>query len=145
MQIASILKTKGATVSTTRADARIAAVAERLRAESVGALVVSEDGQRVDGLITERDIVVGLAEHGVRVLTMRVLDLMQRSPVTCSPDESITSVMGLMTRSRVRHVPVVRDGQLCGIVSLGDVVKHRLDELQAETNVLREQFLARRA
>jgi len=144
MKVAAILSSKGASVATVRADSRISTVAERLRSEGIGALVVSEDGVRVEGLIAERDIVVGLAEHGARGLTMRVLDLMQRSPVTCSPDDTITSVMEVMTRNRVRHIPVVSAGRLCGIVSLGDVVKHRLGELEVEANVLREQFLARR-
>jgi CBS domain-containing protein len=97
----------------------------------------------VIGIITERDIVHGLAARGAALLEMPVSLLMTREPITCTPDDDVTTVMARMTRFRVRHLPVVVDGRLAGIVSIGDVVKSRLDELQTEANVLREAFLAR--
>jgi CBS domain-containing protein len=144
MKVVSILKAKGAGVQTTPPDAPIQTIARRLREDGIGALVVSEDGATILGLIAERDIVHGLADHGAKLPEQRVAQLMTRSVVTCTPDESVTAVMAKMTRYRVRHIPVVEGGKLRGIVSIGDVVKHRLDELETEANILREAFLARR-
>jgi len=143
MKVASILKTKGTTVTLTRPDTTISTVVWELRSKNIGALVVSQDGTTVLGLISERDIVHGLAEHGVRLPGMHASDLMKGSVVTCGPDDSVTTVMALMTRYRARHIPVIEDGRLRGIVSIGDVVKHRLDELEMEANVIREAYIAR--
>jgi CBS domain-containing protein len=143
MKVASILKGKGRAVVTVRPEVSIAAAIRELTDKGIGALVVSEDGSSVLGLISERDIVQALARFGVLHLDLRVSDVMMRHVVTCREDDTITKVMDLMTRHRVRHLPVVQDRQLRGIVSIGDVVKHRLDELETETNVLREAFLGR--
>lgn len=141
MSVALILKAKGAHVETTRPDASLYSVIWRLKVKGIGAQVVSEDGTTVLGLISERNIVRGLTEHGTKLLTLPVSELMTSPAVTCTPAESIGAVMARMTRYRVRHLPVVEGGKLCGIVSLGDVVKHRLDELELETNVLRENLM----
>lgn len=143
MKVASILRAKGSAVETTPPEAPLATVAHRLRDLGIGALVVSEDGTTLLGLIAERDLVTGLAEHGARLLERRVADVMTRAVVTCGLEDSITAVMARMTRFRVRHVPVVEAGRLCGLISLGDVVKYRLDELETEANILREAFLGR--
>jgi CBS domain-containing protein len=143
MNVSSLLKVKGTSVVTVPPDATIATVVHELRARGIGALVVTQDGRRVLGLIAERDIVHGLAEHGPRLLGMRVVELMERAVVTCAPDDTIATVMGRMTHQRARHLPVVEHGQLRGLVSIGDVVKHRLDDLETETHILREMFLAR--
>ena len=90
---------------------------------------------------SERDIVRGLTQHGTKLLAMPASELMTSPAVTCTPGESIRAVMARMTRYRVRHLPVVEGGKLCGIVSIGDLVKHRLDELELETNVLRENLM----
>ncbi len=144
MKVASILKAKGTSVETAFPGTTIGEAARLLRDKNIGALVVSEDGSTVLGLISERDIVHGLAVYGARVSDLRVSDLMARRVVTCVPDESDTRVMAQMTHYRVRHVPVVESGKLNGIISIGDVVKHRLDELETEANILRDAFLARR-
>jgi CBS domain-containing protein len=143
MKIASILREKGEQVATTTPDAMMSTVSWELRSRSIGALVVSEDGVTMLGLISERDIVHGLAEHGARLLGMRAAQVMTKSPLTCSPEDTITHVMAQMTRHRVRQMPVVEGGQLRGIVSLGDMVKHRLDELELETSVLRQAYITR--
>ena len=143
MKVAAILKSKGAHVETTRPDTSLYTVVWDLKLKGIGALVVSEDGTSVLGLISERDIVRGLAEHGATILSLPVSKLVTSPVVTCAPRESITAVMARMTRHRVRHLPVVEGGKLCGIVSIGDVVKHRLDELELEANVLRENLMAR--
>ena len=141
MSVALILKAKGAHVETTRPDATLYTVVWSLKGKGIGAQVVSEDGTTVLGLISERDIIRGLTEHGTKLLTLPVSELMTSPAVTCTPGENIRAVMARMTRYRVRHLPVVEDGKLCGIVSLGDVVKHRLDELELEANVLRENLM----
>lgn len=143
MKVASILKAKGTSVEMVVPGTTIGAAARLLRDKNIGALVISEDGNTILGLISERDIVHALAVYGARVSDLRVSDLMVRRVVTCVPDDSDTRVMAQMTHHRVRHVPVVESGVLKGIVSIGDVVKHRLDELETEANVLRDAFLAR--
>jgi CBS domain-containing protein len=142
MSVASILKAKGAHVETTRPDTTLYTVVWDLKVKGIGALVVSEDGSTVLGLISERDIVRGLTERGTKLLTVPVSELMTSPAITCTPGESITAVMARMTRLRVRHLPVIDGGKLCGIVSIGDVVKHRLDDLELEANVLRENLMA---
>ena len=143
MKVASILKAKGESVATTLPDTTISTVVWELRSRGIGALVVSHDGTTFLGLISERDIVHGLAEHRAGLLGMRASQVMTKSVVTCTPEDSVTSVMAQMTRHRVRQIPVVEGEKLRGIVSIGDVVKHRLDELELETNVLREAYITR--
>ncbi|MGF1609088.1 MAG: CBS domain-containing protein [Kiloniellales bacterium] len=130
-------------MATVRPDATIATVVRLLKLEGIGALVVSTDGSKVQGIISERDVVRGLAEHGAALLEMPVSSLMTRVVKTCRLDAPITDVMAEMTRSRFRHLPVVEDGQLRGIVSIGDVVKNRLEELETETHVLRDFIVGR--
>jgi CBS domain-containing protein len=143
MKVASILRAKGLHVETVAPDALLRNVAWNLRSRAIGALVVVDDAGSILGLLSERDIVEALAEHGTDVLTLRAAQVMRRSIRTCTPEDSITSVMAQMTRYRIRHVVVVEQDRLHGIVSIGDVVKHRLDELELETNVLRETLIAR--
>jgi CBS domain-containing protein len=110
----------------------------------LGCLVVSDDGSHVDGLITERDLVRALATRGPDMSTWRVRDVMSHDVPTCAPTEDVTSLMRTMTRRRYRHVPVVRDGMLVGIVSIGDVVKHRLSDMELQASVLRDVHLSSR-
>ena len=142
MKVEGILKAKGRSVETARPDTPMLVVVHKLATMRIGALVVTDDGARVDGVVSERDVVTGLNRHGAALLEMRVGDVMSRGVPVCSPDDSIKHVMAEMTRSRHRHVPVVEHGRLCGIVSIGDVVKNRLEELELETNVLRDVYRA---
>jgi CBS domain-containing protein len=144
MSVAMILKAKGTHVEATRPDTTLYTAVWELKIKGIGALVVTEDGETVMGLISERDIVRGLAEYGAKLLSSSVSQLMTSPAVTCSPEESITAVMARMTHHRARHLPVVEGGRLCGIVSIGDVVKYRLDELELEANILRENLMASR-
>lgn len=144
MKVASILNAKGKNVATTRPDTTMSTIVWELRSKGIGALVVSQDGTTILGLISERDIVHGLTEHGARLLSMRASQVMTTSVVTCTPEDSSTNVMAQMTRHRVRHIPVIEGGKLRGIVSIGDLVKHRLDELELEANVLRQAYITRR-
>jgi CBS domain-containing protein len=141
MSVASILKVKGTHVEMTRPDTTLYTAVWDLKVHGIGALVVSDNGKTVLGLIAERDIVRGLSEHGPKLLSLPVSSLMTAPAVTCTPAESITAVMARMTRHRVRHLPVVADGRLCGIISIGDVVKYRLDELEMEASILRENLM----
>ncbi len=143
MKVQAMLSAKGHEVATTLPETVISIVIRKLKLEGVGALVVSEDGDHVVGIISERDVVRGLAEHGAELLDMRVADLMTRNVKTCSPEDDLKHVMTEMTRSRIRHLPVTEDGRLCGIVSIGDVVKTRLDELETETSVLQDDIVGR--
>lgn len=143
MRVSNILLQKGGQVEMIRPDAKVLMAVHRMRLQNVGALVVSRDGERVEGVLSERDVVRGLARHGAGLLDMSVVAVMSRSVPVCAPDDLLTSVMAQMTRTRNRHVPVVEHGRICGIVSVGDVVKHRLEEMELETNVLRDAYLTR--
>jgi CBS domain-containing protein len=144
MRVAEILRAKGATVETIRPDATVLSAAIRLDRKRIGALVVSEDGLHLNGLISERDLVHGLATQSLRLLERRVSDVMDRRVPVCTRDDTLVVVMHQMTRTRCRHVPVVDDGRLCGLVSIGDIVKRRLEELELDSRVLRDLYLGSR-
>ena len=143
MKVETMLAAKGNKVVTARPDATVATIIRMLKLEGIGALVVSADGEKILGIISERDVVRALVDHGGDVLKMRVDELMTRVVKTCTPEARIKDVMAEMTRSRIRHLPVIEGGKLCGIISIGDVVKNRLDELETETNVLRDYIVGR--
>ena len=138
MLIAQILAGKGSEVVSTRPEATIAEVAGLLKEKRIGAVVVTDADGRLCGIISERDLARGLANHGSKLLDMKVGGLMTSDVVTCSPDDGIETLMQTMTDGRFRHLPVVKDGELTGIISIGDVVKHRLKELEAETHMLQD-------
>jgi len=138
VNVESILRIKGAKVQTIESGAAVELAVHRLSTIGIGALVVSDDGRTVDGILAEREVVRGLARHGAHLVDLRVRDVMARSVPVCAPRDSIRDVMAEMTRSRNRHLPVVDKGALCGLISLGDVVKHRLEELELEALVLRD-------
>ncbi len=144
MRVSEILKIKGTEVKTIDPAATIATFAERLKVDQVGAMVVLDAAGAVRGIISERDVARGLTEFGADLPRIRVADLMTRSVVTCQPDDSLAAVAKVMTVRRIRHLPVVVDNGLVGVISIGDVLKHRLDEVQLEANVLREFALARK-
>jgi len=137
MTIESILRRKGTNVTTITPEASIKRAADWLCAKNIGALVVTSE-DTVLGLISEREIVHAFSRYGETAGSMPVKEIMQYGVTTVSPDESVNRVMNLMTHHRVRHMPVLRDGKLAGIVSIGDVVKHRLEDLELETKVLRD-------
>jgi CBS domain-containing protein len=146
MKVREILDAKGRGVVTIRPEATVPTALHRLVQERIGALVVSEDGHRVAGVVSESDIVRALAAEGAALVAggRRVADLVTREVATCTPEDTVKHVMAEMTRRRVRHLPVVEDGRLAGIVSIGDVVKSRLEEAEEETTMLRDTYLASR-
>jgi CBS domain-containing protein len=138
MKVGDILKGKGTRILTIRPEEAVSTFVKRVKLEKVGAMVVSTDGTTVEGLITERDVVHGLATHGAELLAKEVRDVMSQRVLTCAPSDSIKDVMVKMTQGRTRHLPVMDGGRLAGIISIGDVVKSRLDNAELEANVLRD-------
>lgn len=137
MNVQSILGVKGSGVVTVREDISLGDAASILRDQRVGALVVSNDGQHIDGIISERDVVRALANHGASVLGRPVSSAMSTDVITCRADDAVESLMVSMTERRIRHLPVVDDvGVLGGVISIGDVVKARLSQLETENQQL---------
>jgi CBS domain-containing protein len=132
VQISQVLRHKGREVATIDGSESVRTALAVLAERGIGALVVSADGRRIDGIMSERDIARGLHEHGAGLLTEPVSSVMTAEVHTCAPHANVTDLAQTMTDHRIRHVPVVDDGKLVGIVSIGDVVKARLDELEAE-------------
>jgi CBS domain-containing protein len=137
MLIRQILSAKSREVVVTRQEATIAEVVGLLKAKGIGA-VVTDDGGRLSGIISERDIARGLADHGAELMEMRVSQLMSVGVVTCTPQDGLEKLMQTMTDGRFRHLTVLEDGTLAGIISIGDVVKHRLKELEDESHMLQD-------
>ena len=144
MQVENILKSKRPAMLWVPPALSIREVAERLRSGNVGVLIVSNDGELLQGLVSERDVAHGLAVHGPALLSLKVSDLMTRSVITCAPEDSVADIARIMTMRRIRHIPVVDGGKLVGLVSIGDVLKSRISEIELEANVLRDLAVARR-
>jgi CBS domain-containing protein len=139
MNVEYILARKGREVTTIRPNVSLGDALQRLRAERIGALVVSGTGTDLLGILSDRDILDAIADHGTDVLGESVGSAMTAKVFTCSRDDRVSAIMALMTDRRIRHVPIVeKDGRLCGMISIGDVVKHRLDEIEGEADALRE-------
>ncbi len=143
MRISTLLAGKGDLVATITGDKTVAGAVAQLRAHGIGALVVSSDGQHIDGIVSERDIVRALHTRHESLLEEPVRSIMTSTVFTASPEDDVESVMAAMTERRIRHVPVVNDGYLCGIISIGDVVKSRLAELEKDRKELVEYINAR--
>ena len=136
-RVSSVLKHKGHEVVTVAPDETVTAIVKVLAQHRIGAVpVVNEQGQII-GIISERDIIRGMAQHAGSVLTLAADKLMSRDVKTCTSEDQLDDLMEVMTRQRIRHLPVVADGALHGIVSIGDVVKQRLEEVQSEAEELR--------
>jgi CBS domain-containing protein len=138
MTVKAILTAKGSDVATIEPTAAIATAARRLAERRIGALVVEGADKRVVGIISERDIVFALAARGAAALDEPISQVMTRKVETCDQSETVAAIMERMTSGKFRHLPVVEHNRLIGIVSIGDVVKHRLGEIEGETAALRE-------
>jgi CBS domain-containing protein len=141
MTVKAILANKGPDVVTIDPTATLADAAKLLAQHRIGAALVLGIEGRVAGILSERDIVRALAERGAAVLTERVDQVMTRKVITCGEGDTVAQVMEQMTGGKFRHLPVVEQGKLIGIVSIGDIVKHRLHEIESESNALREYIL----
>lgn len=138
MRVSVILARKGSTVATIPPHATLAEAASALAEHDVGALVVSSDGTGMQGILSERDLVRHVARGGTRSLRAPVAEVATTDVTTCGLETTIDELMAMMTERRIRHVPVVADGALAGIVSIGDVVKSRLDELELQAQTLQD-------
>jgi CBS domain-containing protein len=143
MPVHDILHHKGRHISTVRTLEKVADAVRKLDAERIGALVVVDRWGKLAGMFSERDVVHALARHGAEALDYEVHELMTPEVTTCTPADRIDTVMEVMTAHRIRHLPVMEDGKLVGLVSIGDLVKHRLDEKEQEAAVLRDITQAR--
>lgn len=129
-------------VATASATQSVAEAAQLLAQWRIGALVIVDDQRQLVGILSERDIVRGLARHGASVEQMAVGELMTKDVLTCSTEDSLDTLMSVMTGNRIRHLPVVDGGQLAGIITIGDVVKARLDETTMQVDLLRDYVMA---
>jgi CBS domain-containing protein len=143
MLVSGVLDRKGREVATIPPTATVATLIAELARHRIGALVVSADGASIEGIVSERDVVRRLSELAGDLWDLPVAELMSTSVQTCRPEDDVAAIMALMTDRRIRHVPVVDGGRLCGIVSIGDVVKSRIDELERDRTELMEYITAR--
>jgi CBS domain-containing protein len=141
MNVQTILRNKGRSVVTIHPDASVERAIAVLGLRGIGALVVSDDGERVLGILSERDLVEAMGRYGSDLLQLSVCEVMSCPVVTCETSDSAADLMAEMTNRRMRHFPVMEDGRLCGIVSIGDLVKSRLDEIEYEAHSMRS-FIA---
>jgi CBS domain-containing protein len=138
MSVASILGEKGRNVVTIQGNASLLDVARSLSTHKIGAVIVSDDGVSVDGIVSERDIVNAIAKNGAEVLLRSVAKFMTQNVITCQDSDTIENLMEKMTKGRFRHLPVVNDGKLDGVISIGDVVKMRIAEAQSVADAMRD-------
>lgn len=137
MYVSDILKVKGDSVLSLSAREPIYAAIAMLTSKRIGAVLVLNDKGQIAGIVSERDLVRAMHKHGKELFDKTVADVMTDTVVTCSPKDPIAAIMGMMTSQRFRHVPVLDDGKLVGIISIGDVVKSRIEEAQFEVDALR--------
>jgi CBS domain-containing protein len=142
MFVSDILSQKGGLVFTVTMATTVAEIAQQLGTRRIGSVLVMADTDTVAGIVSERDLVRALSRHGAAALGLEARQVMTRDVVTCHPDDSIDQVMETMTTGRFRHLPVVHRGELLGLVSIGDVVKARLEEARHETEALRAYIVA---
>jgi CBS domain-containing protein len=137
LNIGQILKVKGRSVSTARPADTVQEVANRLAQRKIGAIVIVGDNGAVSGIISERDLIRVIALHGPKALNLPVSEVMTREVVTCTESTPVDEVMEIMTHGRFRHIPVVEDSAMIGIISIGDVVKHHIAEVELEVSAMR--------
>jgi CBS domain-containing protein len=144
MRITDVLRGKGTQVVTVTPDTTVRQLLAILGEHGIGAVVVSRDGTSVDGIASERDIVRALAKRGAAVMSEPVTEIYTAEVYTVTPQTELDDVMRMMTDRRIRHAPVVVDGRLHGIISIGDVVKNRIDELETERTALADYITGAR-
>jgi len=142
MFVSDILAQKGGLVFTVTPATSVAQLSQQLSTRRIGSMLVLDGEGSVAGIVSERDLVRALASHGAKAMELEARQVMTRDVITCDPDDSIDQVMQTMTRGRFRHLPVVRHGELLGLVSIGDVVKARLEETKHETEALKAYIVA---
>lgn len=141
MKVEQILQSKGTDVFAVEASATVQDAIEKLGAKNVGAVLVTDEGGAVTGILSERDVVRHMRKEGAGVLQRPVSACMTPDPIACTPDTEIDTLMAEMTHRRIRHLPVMKDGALCGLVSIGDIVKRKIELAEQEAEELR-QYIA---
>jgi CBS domain-containing protein len=142
MFVSDILAQKGGLVFTVTPGTSVAQLSQQLSTRRIGSVLVLDGEGSVAGIVSERDLVRAMASHGAKAMELEARQVMTRDVITCDPDDSIDQVMQTMTSGRFRHLPVVRHGELLGLVSIGDVVKARLEETKHETEALKAYIVA---
>ena len=137
MNVAAILKGKGRAVLTARPDVTLLDIVQKLNAKKIGAIVVVGENGKVAGIVSERDVIRVIGERGIDALNLPVSEVMTRNVISCRETSAIDELMEMMTKGRFRHLPVVEDGALVGIISIGDVVKHHVAEVEMEVSAMR--------
>jgi len=137
MYVKNVLQYKGHDIISASPDNSLLEVAKTLRENKIGAVLVCKTAGQMCGVLSERDIIIAVAKHGGDILSGKVSDFMTEGVYTCSPDDDMKQVMERMTQKRIRHLPVVEDGNVIGLISIGDVVKHRMAETEAESEALK--------
>ncbi len=138
MKAKHILQSKGADVFAVSPDDSIAVAVSLLNEKNIGAVIVRGKSDEVVGILSERDVVRRLGKNGVEAMALRVSDCMTANPFTCAPDATIEELMAKMTEKRIRHLPVTQDGRVVGVISIGDVVKRKIEETEREAAALKE-------
>lgn len=138
MTVETVIEGKGNNVHFIKPDAKVMDAIRDLNQKAVGAVVVSKDGKSIVGILSERDIVNALADAGVDCVNWPVSKVMTKNVLTCNLSDNMISIMAMMTEHHIRHVPVLDDGLLVGLISIGDVVKRRLDQVEADSKAMRE-------
>lgn len=136
MYVRNVLQYKGHQIISVLPDNSLMEVAKTLRENKIGAVLVREDDGHMCGVLSERDIIIAIAKHGSDILTGKVCDFMTEGVYTCTPEDDMKTVMEKMTNKRVRHLPVLEDGNIVGVISIGDVVKRRIAESEAESEAM---------
>jgi len=137
MTVSSILGQKDRRVITARAEQSLSEICELLAAHKIGAVVLTDPDTRIEGILSERDIVRAIAQEGAGVLSTPASGQMSRNVITASESDTVDAVMGRMSQGRFRHMPVVRDGKLIGVVSIGDIVKRKIEHAEREAAEIR--------
>jgi CBS domain-containing protein len=145
MFIREILAKKGTAVKRVAPGEALETAAALMRLEQVGAMVVSDGEGQLVGLISEKDVVRAIVDLGPRALNMPVSDFMEKRPTVCAPGDTVAKAANAMTLRRARHVPVIEDGRIAGIISLGDIVKDRFEEMELERSTLRDLAMSHQA
>jgi CBS domain-containing protein len=138
MNVAVLLKVKGRAVATARSDTLLQDIAAQLAERRIGAIVIFDEPNGVVGIVSERDLVKAIARRGEGVMKLPASEVMTRDVVTCSETSTIDELMEIMTKGRFRHLPVIENGSLVGIISIGDVVKHHIAEVEMEVSAMRD-------
>lgn len=137
MNVAAILKSKGRAVATAKPEVTLLEISQKLAQKKIGAIIIVGEAGKLSGIISERDVIRAISEHGAEALKLPVSKVMTKTVIRCMESSVLDELMEIMTKGRFRHLPVVEDDKLVGIVSIGDIVKHHIAEVEMEVTAMR--------